>query len=646
MNLGEICSSSKQNLSVDEENFLINKNYIFNKKTPKRILMNSRVLANSLKFDYTTTIDALRNYVCNNKCGVMGEKASFEIHKILIKNGFVLDKNNINLINYNPLFLISSLENNFSSTIKILEKTNKAKITIVPFYEKESVLLENVLQEHDFILTKANCSLIQNSASFLFASLNNDFERTLEVLKTSDISVINMDVEQIKSLIDIVFYENKRDFKSLPSLLKNIIVIFGEECCIDDITYFKKMIIENKIPLSYFSSRIFSKHKDLIKFECNNDKALAFVQKYVCGFRSSEYSEKLEQELLGYLKVGYKECFCVEDVLKVMIKRNRCREDLTILEMIAIQFYAVKELNKKGLTYNIDLFKVDENMERIGECIYANLNLYINGSCSTIEEMLIAVEHEMVHLFQKQHIIKGDIIKESDVDLYSKDCILQEIIGDSYYYDNYNRLSYEIDADTKAIIKFLKLKLLNNEFKSNENLWQELSKYKPKIINRALQKAKDVYEHSLFRFDEETSSERTLDDLFQEKMENLRVANSCKYSKIIQQYPIIKYEYNTGKCFRRKTIEELINDLDNYPCSIDKVKCYFLLLSRIDENKDKNFEENNLKLIDVYNKRKYKNETTGKMLKKIIYDSEFNQNKKYVKYFYSRNSGVKRTIKH
>lgn len=559
---------------------------------------------NYLKRNYKKALENLRYFDYSELYfNEMSEDVSDNIKELLMKNNFVLNSRNIKILDYNPLFLICSLENNFTGTLKCLVK-EKTNVKYIPNFDNENKMLEELLINRGFVLSPKNLDVIRSSSEFLLASLKNDFEKTIKLLNKSDVNATYMSDRQAEELISLVFYEKKLSFKKLPIALKNNILtyIYNNEGS----TYFSYLIENKLVPMTYFPSDIIGFSDELLKAGCSNEKEYEFLRFKIGDYSSKRYEKDDEDEFLRILSRKYKGCNCVEDVIKQMHNKKIKREDMSLMEIFAFNLYASKILKRNGINADVEVLGFDYNMDKYGVQTERGITLFINGAINTVEDMVGTLNHEIEHVIQKENIKNCRIDIDHDIDLYSKDFILSSIVDD-YYKSNMTSVSFEYDAEFKSNIRTALVLGLTSSIDYKNMSIEELLFNKRELICFAQDKVFDTeYTYDMYRV--RGIHSQSLDDLFQRMMVWLQRGDKDKFFEVLEDYPIIKYDYKYKDVFRRKSIEELVEDLDNSD-NHDKGIYFNLLISRLDEDKDEEYEENLEDLEKILENNNYSKKT-------------------------------------
>lgn len=542
----------------------------------------------------------------------MDEDISACIYEILNDNDFKLTHSNAHIIEYNPLFLLSSLNNDYADTIKLLVKENQKSVIKTPNFTRENNHIERLLLDNDFVLNSKNLSLAKTHPAFLLASLKNDYDKTIRTLKKHDLFIIDVDNETSEKLINYLFYNKKEKFKNLPNVLENIIVKYihnnRENKLIRDLAF------NNLVPVTFFPKDIISLHDEILEKGCENREEYNFLYCKIDQYSSDRYRRRDEDEFLSLMSKKYGNCSCVEDIIKIMYNKKKTREDMSLMEVFAFQLYACKILKEYGISNSVDVFAFDKYVECGGSQNDKGICMYISGECSKVYDMLRIINHEIEHVFQKELIKNNRIDLDNDINLYSKDFILTEIYGKAYYDQNNYNLSFEYDAEYKSAIRTsLILNLTKFDFKNSQDI-DRLFHEKQKLINFA----KKTVLNGDYYFDISRDFGRfySLNGCFEETMEHLRKNDKNKYKEMLDKYPIIRYEYNYENTFSRKTISELLEDLDKAD-NKEKGIYYNLLKSRFNDDKEEYVEDNQDEILNEYKKVKYSS-VTKRMIGDLI----------------------------
>lgn len=204
------------------------------------------------------------------------------------------------------------------------------------------------------------------------------------------------------------------------------------------------------------------------------------------------------------------------------------------------------------------------------------------------------IAHECNHAKQYVDREKMDFDAEPDVDLFTKDYFLREVMGNEYYQLNYPNESHEFDADYKASREIYDM------ISPKKDLYEIM---KAKIAKKAYDE-KLIIDKVQYRIAYAFSRTRKnldgtvmhLDDLVEiELNKKLKTSPSFKeFEKEVQEkYPLLALEYELGpRGVRKKTPKELVHDM-NRSKSDEEYNVYRgIIKSSMDIRKSKNFEGN------------------------------------------------------
>ncbi len=611
-----------------------------------RIYEDYNTFCSFLRSKYDSALKYLHSFDYSDvELEEMDKDTSEEIFDLLVNNDFVLTAKNIGFIGYNPLFLVASLDNSYSKTISLLSKIKEDKQVSIPSFNNEDEKLEDLLIYRGFVLDKSKLPLLKCSPIFLTASLKNNYEKTMKVLQDAKITTLNVNAAQLESIIWEVFSRDNVKFKNLPPLIKNLVAKYIHENYDQPFTQqeISRLAKNGKIPYTYFSSDAFLMNDKLLEDGCKTyDEYVYLNTKISGGYESKWYCLEDETKLLRLLGKKYKSCKNVEDVIKKIYESKLKREDMSLLEAFAFELYAAKELKSRGLSACVDVFAIDPAMEHMGSHDSKLLRMYINGETNTALKMALVVNHELEHAIQDEYIRTADIVKEYDVDLFSKDRILRTLMSDEDYYRiNYGNISFEYDAEFKAYMKTAKMFGLVDVIYEHQNDLKTLRDNAKKVVRFA---RSEVDENSYFMDMERRNPHHgyfeNLNEMFEENMEAIRIKDHKMYLKLLKENPIIRFDYNCESCFERKTVRELVECLDKS----DKKGIYYnLLRARIDLNKEDEdaVDENLEELVKLSKLKKYKEGTKKAISKLISMAQDDYRSNKYEGHFY-KTGGNKR----
>ena len=596
---------------------------------------------NALKSNYSSTIkDICRYDFSETVFKEMDEKISDKIYDVLSENEFHITPSNYDVLGYNPLFLIVSLENSYTRTLNLMVKRNNGlfESVDVPSFERENKILEEILLRENFVLTTSNVSLIKNSSVFLIASLKNDYKRTLSALDFSDIRVIYIGRKEAGEIIKAFFADRNPEYREVPVLLKNIIIRAVNEYYYEYGDYINDLVKNGKLPVCYLSDDYLPAATGY--WNKYDSDANEYIFSSIDSYNSSKYcleDEKLVLKSLAKEYPGlYSNCKNVEEVILVMHKHGFIKEEFTIMEMLAFQLYAAKKLNELGIVRRVSVFAYNYSMDAIGSHNPNIIDLRVHGDTTTVEDMVKVLNHEIEHARQFENIKKCNIAQDFDIDIYCKDYVLREIAGRDYYDKYHHHFSDEFDAQFKAVVS-------SSMFLDNDKRAKDLKLIKRRAKHYVASAESEIIGEEGYIRGHKRPEGKALNSFFENEMRELKQNNKGAFEKIVMNNPIINYEYKIDSSFERKTIAELVADFDKSSDKRDKGIYYNLIISRFCEYKEgkESVEENISEFMMVYNNSSYKG-ATKKILDFIesridLFSTEDYENRKYKKHFYECN---------
>jgi len=584
------------------------------------IFSDYRLFAEQLEKDCQNTMRRLYSFNYDDiEFLSMDNQTIKKITRVLSNNGFHLTKKLVSLIDYNPLFLISSLEYDYYQTIKLLCSVEVEDIKTIKSFDNTDSMLSKILKDNNFVLNKKNLPIINYSPVFLLESLKNDLDETYKCLNNSDLNFIDMDIEAKEKIINLVL--NKNELKFAPPLIANILVSYISDCAYDEKRSATVCSLINKgiIPVGYVPFDFFLENGNkLAKIYPSNIDSF-YIGNMIIADTSKHYYDEYEKKLLEALPNEYKKCKSVEDVIGVMLNESKSRYNVSLIEMYAMFVYTSKNLNKNGIFSSVNVSDIDLSMRKFGANNSGRLALYINGNNNSAFGMISTLNHEMEHSIQDARIRNGDIVNDYFVDMYSKDYVLKQLIGDEYYKNNYSRISFETMAEYNGLVKTFRLM-----YKDSKNVDAE----KKAVYETVVDMGEKGYQYGPDREYGNLGDTKNIHDLFEEEMNKCFEKDEEKFYKLLDEYPIIKYEYNYNNEFERKSIRELVRDFENSNGE-DKKVYHRLLLSRVDANKeDEEDIKNNVEEIkQIYNSNKC-SANTKKVLSIVVGNFLNNKNKR------------------
>ena len=128
----------------------------------------------------------------------------------------------------------------------------------------------------------------------------------------------------------------------------------------------------------------------------------------------------------------------------------------------------------------INIEKILKNAKKTG-AEYSNLTksvMVYNYMDGTMGDKIDIVHHECAHAKQFKNIKEMNVSEDDDILEYAKDHLLRLILGEEYYYDSYDKITYEFDANFKGKMEtdiIMGKELIEHEygeFKNNEQYFK------------------------------------------------------------------------------------------------------------------------------------------------------------------------------
>lgn len=476
-------------------------------------------------------------------------------------------------------------------------------------------------------------------SSKVYRALMKDFDSTIKKFEKQKNCYIDGDDEVTRAIIVLFLKEKRIKFDYLPVILKNTIVKyagdnFGSDELIDELLS-KKLINYNYLPLESDYADI-----GLVDSVCKNSNQADFLRFKLDCYSPSRYTKEDEIRYIKLLGSKYSDCNSVEDVLRKMHEFKLTRDTMSVFEMFSFKLYACKVLNKNNINLDVSIFNVDGYMLSAGGYDTKKVKLHINALNNSVISMLSSLNHEIVHAIQDKNIRENKISDDYDIDLYIKDKILKDLLGNDYYTKNYGATSYEFDADIKAQIMTAKiLNLVNIKYNHDGNLGI-MSKNAFKVVEYADREAiKNGFKYDVNR------SYGHINKVFERVMKCYSEENPSYFEKIVGKYSFIKYEYNCNNhSFRRKTIKELIADMDKCVSNSEKGIYYNILKNRFNEDKENrdDVREAIKDIIEASKSKKYNNNTKKILLHLVDLTDKYSDYTDKYKGYFNRTGGNKR----
>ena len=394
-----------------------------------------------------------------------------------------------------------------------------------------------------------------------------------------------------------------------------------------------KSLIDNIFPTRLIPHEIL-KSREYIDAKLKNEDENTRNWLYI--ILNSDYSEENERHFLD--AIGFKNK-SIEECLKARLNTYKATTLDFIYDIAIIRLYGQKLLMDNKLFARkifMNKYSVSDFNDTLGdyEANFDNINLYVS-KFPNIEKLFETVIHEIRHVIQFDYIRHADIDKDSDVDIYSKDAYLRDVLGRDYYTDNYENISYELDAEFNAYFAKYSMKK-----KSHVKLLKlPINAFYNKVIREVSIIERDNLKFEKYGMRKYNGNLYFLSDLFDqviisqyEKSEDVNQFINTINSK----YPIFMYEYSITKDdIHKKSILELVNGLINAENEKEEKIYECLIRSSIDKLKYYNHDINRAEIESIISHHKIPVDIKNR-LRKIIHE---NQNSNIYK---NLNSEIKR----
>ena len=325
----------------------------------------------------------------------------------------------------------------------------------------------------------------------------------------------------------------------------------------------KKMLINNGISLIEKLYFIKQYSNEVIPFkEIDDIIAMNNVEKQI-NDKIDEINSKIEEkQTLSFLDNTFISTYInhninlinrlnYDEIIINIIQGNKIVENHTF-EKIIIAYVKnlVSDINAIGQYYKKIDVKPAISFAENGSFSEFDDSTKIDISYESIKKLyekqdisiFITIYHEIEHLLQYIAINFG--VVSSNVIDYIKDKILRDELGETYYDENYNNISYEIDARIKGIENTIKFLTDELKFSVKKEYFEEMFQKEQKLRNQ----------ESMRRINNQN---RTLDEIFEEVI--------SKKPHLLDKYPQLKIRYILDNNFvRKKTEEELLATYSEY----------------------------------------------------------------------------------
>lgn len=453
-----------------------------------------------------------------------------------LKNGNIDISDNKGYLK-DPVALAYFLVNDYENTIKCFENNFDL--------EANKKVSSKILDKIASCLAKnkyfKNNDMSENIPSFymLVAALKRKvitIEEFNEYFKRAD--DVNVSLDNMDMLMDIL-----KDYKIDKNFLY-MLINYGYMNNLplaykDDVLRIINVIKEYNIPSSFIIDAGYNEYL----FKENN----LLTDEEIYWINNTDYSEDNEKALLKKLGGEYSS---LELYIGNKLKDKNIN-DLSVYEVSAIRIFANKVKVENGLNTNIDFSY--RSVRSLGD--YNNLDKSINVSLGInppVKGVIQTIYHELNHAIQFRNIENMNI-EDEDILEYSKDWILQHMLGYDYYKEEYLSLSYEFDADCKAKIQTAVL------FNDIEDLFITLKDG----FNQEYKTIRTDYIGYKRTFKRNGSN---INQIFSLNLLKYKNENKSKYDNLVEYIkvhcPIIGYEYDLDTGIK-KSMQELLSSYEN-----------------------------------------------------------------------------------
>lgn len=332
--------------------------------------------------------------------------------------------------------------------------------------------------------------------------------------------------------------------------------------------------------------------------------------------------KKLEEKFIKEFNIKEKS---IDEYVSNLYQKNVNKNDLKIEDKLALTLYIKNKLLENGVySCGVDLFAYEylENSDRSagGAVINDELYIYLNVDCST-KRLMKTIFHEMSHVIQNNNIRELNFEKDSDIDIYYKDILLRNILGNDYYYSNYRKISYEFDAGFKAEMMFTK------EFGNVNDTFKKYALWGANELSRNGEYLNEIKDNISYEFSMKRGEKGVyLDDLLASELQNY-IDKGKDLKELIDICPLVKFEYDLDKRpIKKRSVKELVDGIVKDP---ENEGIYvYLLNQKLDKQKNHKYINDGLNmakcLVGKYPKR----------IKEELLTNLFQSHPKFGKYRY------------
>lgn len=593
---------------------LIKRKYVIDRNFKQ---LDGVALIASFLTDYEKTYERVMNFykkssynqelIVNNKDvkGISLENSS-SLLKALYNNNKSVPSVLLEMDGLNFAPQIAALLKGQYTFVYFLSDNNKAK-EFTKYVEGNTAAFNSLIQGvkqglSDFEINKYNFDQFHDNIYFVVASFLNSIENTSKAFEEAgvDINDIYNEIlknDDLKKVMVTAFLQQPeaaekflKDGKKTPPELET----HKKETDVDDKLQYEMPLVLSLIK-GTVSEDVFEKYGDenvylldkMLTEVIEDVELVSFLCDYIHQSYHPMYTEKHENKLLGLLKTDAKS-------LEEYIYSIKDKKNITLIEAFAIEYYGKKTLAKYGKeeTRIINLFGFEEFSDQsFGKynSRTKNITIYTQRSCQSVKEILETLHHELAHSIQFDLVKAGDIDIDDDIDLYSKDIILKNELP-LYYKNNYWSISYEFDAEFRAMM------MSNELYGTQEAFNYSIDRLYDKVVKEK-NKGKEIsYKDTNIR--EYRGKEYPIDDLFIDMFSKLPYDKAKEY---YDEYPTIKYSYdinldegNKHVTINKRTLRDYAKLYAESKDEKDK-KMYLKLI-------EKEFDTERYGIIDIMNK--------------------------------------------
>lgn len=314
-----------------------------------------------------------------------------------------------------------------------------------------------------------------------------------------------------------------------------------------------------------------------------------FIREKVHG---EKYNPAVEKNLLILLGSN---ADTIEDYILTI--KDKQRYELSLLEIYTLEYYTKKIIAANGIDKNIDI-NMFEHSRGVDNGSAGSRGNYIkinnNADNQKVSNILHTIHHETSHCVVFNMLENESLEKQFELDediaKYCKDKIILDVLhmyneGEEYLKENYSNISYEFDADFRALSMHSKLFRTTGEIDLKAE--EIYSKYPQKDVEYAYIKQLSYDNGDERIYEGETYS---LDEFFENVMNTLPKSQA---KEIYDRYPAIRFEYNfnpnmepNAPNIERKSIQEMLQQYNTAKQAGNQTLCKLHIAHFISRVKD------------------------------------------------------------